>query len=91
LFSQSSDAFGRKGSKVSTTSPPVKDVLIEAEKSETAGVKLTVYVDYFRAGGWGLAAAMLIFYILFQGTLFVYLIRLWSLNNLFLHHSELLF
>ncbi|CAG7833092.1 unnamed protein product [Allacma fusca] len=44
-----------------------KAVLIEKEKAETAGVKFTVYFDYFRAAGWTMTFFTFLFYLLFQG------------------------
>ncbi|ODM88268.1 Multidrug resistance-associated protein 1 [Orchesella cincta] len=43
------------------------DKLIETETAETEGVKASVYLDYFRAAGWGLTFATIAFYVVFQG------------------------
>lgn len=41
--------------------------LIEKEKSETKSVKLTVYVDYFRSGGWVYFLGVVVTYGIYQG------------------------
>jgi len=41
--------------------------LIEVEKPETESVKLVVYIDYFRAAGWGLTLATFVLYCIYQG------------------------
>lgn len=43
------------------------DKLIEAEKAETESVKASVYLDYFRAAGWGITFATIGLYFIFQG------------------------
>ncbi|OXA43509.1 multidrug resistance-associated protein 1 [Folsomia candida] len=43
------------------------DKLIESEKSETEGVKASVYLDYFRAAGWGITISTFFLYLTFQG------------------------
>lgn len=43
------------------------DKLIEAEKAETESVKASVYLDYFRAAGWGITFATIALYVVYQG------------------------
>lgn len=43
------------------------DKLIEVEKAETESVKASVYLDYFRAAGWGITFATIALYVVFQG------------------------
>ncbi|CAG7836472.1 unnamed protein product, partial [Allacma fusca] len=44
-----------------------KSKLIEKEKAETSGVKLSVYLDYFRAAGWGMTFLTFLFYMFSLG------------------------
>ncbi len=44
-----------------------EDKLIQVEKSETASVKWSVYLDYFRAAGWHMSGGTFILYFIYQG------------------------
>ncbi|CAG7833091.1 unnamed protein product [Allacma fusca] len=65
LSTTSKDNALRRRSKIQGMDETAK--LIEKEKAETSGVKLSVYLDYFRAAGWGMTILTFLFFLFFQG------------------------
>ena len=53
--------------KASVAGGPESDTLIEAEHSETESVKVSIYLDYFKAAGVGFAFGTFVLYLAFQG------------------------
>jgi len=67
-FKGSTRSLRRRPSEISNAASIAAgiDKLIEAEKSETEGVKVSVYMDYFKAAGWLLSLGTFLLYLLFQ-------------------------